>query len=261
MENTSNTNAGVGQTQKPIILTKEQESVLAVPYWQAVAWKESLDKGFAPFLPNKDGVVNAQPIYNLKSGYCLSGNDLVLAQIAKAKNDYKSNTVATYNMINDAKSFVKQGEHGINVNFKDQQGDYHMVTYFFPEQTGHPNRVDLGRANSRAIQPSNDIIDAKSAEPTQYMAAYLTACKTGAKFVVSPEVAEAFKQNITPIVENMAQKKVDRNPSIPKLNDVMFEASKLSLEAIKGMENRQGVGKAAEQKKEVAHKRNVGFEY
>lgn len=241
-----------------IVLTKQQLSQVSVPYWNAVAWKKSIENGYAPFLPDKEGNVNAEPIYKFKGGYCLDGNELVMAQIKKAENGYASNVVATFNQINGAKTSVNKSEHGIQFNFKDKEGNYHSSRYFFPEQTAKPENLSLP-VNGNAIAKSGNEIMPNSASPADYMAAYLTACKTGATFKVTPELASEFKNNIMPILENQTKKVADRDASydsMPKLNNIMHEAVKKHIEQ---MNVQKEQNHAPVQQKERQHKRSVSM--
>ena len=97
-----------------------------IPKHNAKVMKEGIDNNTAPFLPNKDGTINAVPIYNASTGYVLPATRLIPAQIEKEKKGYESNIVIGRNFSEMASTSLKENEKGIFYNFKDETGEIHI---------------------------------------------------------------------------------------------------------------------------------------
>ena len=197
--------------------------------------KEGIDNNTAPFLPNKDGTINAVPIYNASTGYVLPATRLIPAQIEKEKKGYESNIVIGRNFSEMASTSLKENEKGIFYNFKDETGEIHTASYFFPEQTANPNAViELAKENLKpGIDLSNSSFTIENSNPENYLSTYIMACRTGAKLSVSPEIAEDFKKKFSVILDNEQLKKEEKDVSIPSMGNTLFNADKKATELCK----------------------------
>ena len=232
-----------------------------VPKHTAKLIKNGIENGTAPFLP-KDGQVSAPLIYNANTGYILDAKDLIPVQLERAAKGYESNVVGTKSTMDNAKTAIKAGEKGVWYNFKGKDGEFHHSAYFFGEQTEHPDQfADFAQKNMRQPQRLvNETIKIESPEVSDYFAAYIAACKSGAKVEVSPEVAEKFRQNVIAVCDNeLKRTSAEKNPSIPKLNDILFCADRKAGELVKSIEQQRGIAPKQHQRKNE-YKRDNGVE-
>ena len=221
-----------------------------IPKHNAKVMKEGIENNTAPFLPNKKGEIKAEPIYNASTGYVLPATRLIPVQFAKIKNGYESNVVIGRNFAEMASTNLKENEKGVFYNFKDETGEIHTASYFFPEQTANPNAViELANENLKpGIDLSNTSIVIANSNPEEYLSCYLAACKAGAKLSVSPEIAEEFKQKLTVILDNDLLNKEDKVMSLPSLGNTLFYADKKATELCKAYAGNQNE-KTTSQKK------------
>lgn len=225
-----------------------------IPKHNAKVMKEGIEYNSAPFLPNANGEIKAEPIYNASTGYVLPATRLIPAQFAKEKKGYESNIVIGRNFAEFASTKLKENEKGVFYNFKDETGEIHTASYFFPEQTENPNAViQLANENLKpGMDLSNTSIAIASSNPEEYLSCYIAACKCGAKLSVSPEIAEDFKQNLSVILDNDLRSKEEKDVSIPSLGNTLFNADKKATELCKvyaGNQNEQ----TASQKKNTSY--------
>ena len=244
-----------------------------VPKHTAKLIKTGIESGNAPFLPKPQDIVrngetsftvqmSPQLVYTANTGYALDAKDLIPVQLEKAAKGYESNAVGTYKSAENAKTQIKKDEKGVWFNFKGQDGEFHHSAYFFPEQTVHPERLtEFANGNFRQSQNlSNDTIRIDSPEVTEYLGAYVAACKSGAKIEVSPEVAEKFKQNILAVADNeLKRTNAEKNPEIPKMSELLTNADKKAHEIVKSREKELGIGQKQKAQKNE-YKRNKGME-
>ena len=89
----------------------------------------------------------------------------------------------------------------------------------------------------------------------------IAACKSGAKVEVSPEIAEQFKTNILVVANNeLARTEAERNPDIPRISNLLFDADKKAHEIVKSREKELGIGqKAVQEQKPHKNERNLGI--
>ena len=216
-------------------ISKNEFNGYWIPKHNAKVMKEGIDNNTAPFLPNRDGTINAVPIYNASTGYVLPATRLIPAQIEKEKKGYESNIVIGRNFSEMASTSLKENEKGIFYNFKDETGEIHTASYFFPEQTANPNAVlELANENLKPrIDLSNSSIVIVNSNPEEYLSCYLAACKSGAKLSVSPEIAEDFKKKFSVILDNEQLKKEEKDVSIPSMGNTLFNADKKATELCK----------------------------
>ena len=59
-------------------VSKSEFSGFWIPSHNAKVMKAGLDKNKAPFLPDHNGNIKAEPVYTLSQGYCLPASRLVL---------------------------------------------------------------------------------------------------------------------------------------------------------------------------------------
>ncbi|MDE5898993.1 MAG: hypothetical protein K2H09_07010 [Treponemataceae bacterium] len=229
-----------------------------VPKHTAKLIRDGIENGTAPFLP-RDGQISAQLVYNANTGYILNAKDLIPVQLERAAKGYESNAVGTKNTMDSAKTAIKPGEKGVWYNFKGKDGEFHHAAYFFAEQTEHPGRF-AEFAQQKLRQPQNlagETIKIESSEAGEYLASYIAACKSGARLEVSPEIAQQFRQNMIAVCDNeLKRTNAEKNPSIPKLNDVLFSADKMAGELVKSIERKAGISHGQKQQKNEYRREN-----
>ena len=135
-------------------VSKSEFSGFWIPSHNAKVMKAGLDANKAPFLPDHNGKVKAEPVHTLSQGYCLPASRLIPVQFEKMKKGYESNIVATRNQINEAGTELKDGEKGVLYNFKGKDENFHTAAVFFPEQTENPG-VIMEMAKDKINQPTD----------------------------------------------------------------------------------------------------------
>ncbi len=212
-------------TNKPFnnSVSEKQFNGFYIPSHNAKIIKESIENGTAPFLPDQAGNVNAKPVINGNTGYCLNAKDLIPLQIVGKDN---SNIAVTYKTTQNIGTRVKEGEKGFFYNFKREDNTIGTSQFFFPEQTENPQLVKDAvneKVAKNKLPHINKTIEIQSANPEEYLGTYVAACKSGASLKVNPEISEEFKKNFTAVLDNQLSKKADRNAEIDTLSNFMFK--------------------------------------
>lgn len=212
-------------TNKPFnnSVSEKQFNGFYIPSHNAKIIKESIENGTAPFLPDQAGNVNAKPVINGNTGYCLNAKDLIPLQIVGKDN---SNIAVTYKTTQNIGTRVKEGEKGFFYNFKREDNTIGTSQFFFPEQTENPQLVKDAvneKVAKNKLPQINKTIEIQSANPEEYLGTYVAACKSGASLKVNPEISEEFKKNFTAVLDNQLSKKTDRNAEIDTLSNFMFK--------------------------------------
>ena len=213
-------------TNKPYenTVSEKQFNGYWVPNHNAKIIKESIDHNAAPFLPDQSGNIKAMPIYNGNTGYCLNAKDLIPLQIIRKDNN--SNFVATYKTITSAGTSVKTNEKGFFYNYQREDKTVGTAQFFFPDQTDNPDvltkaaEAKIEKHNGKKIDKT---IEIKSAEPTEYLANYVAACRTGTQLKVALNISEQFKKDFSLILDNQISKSTDRNKDMDTLGQFMFK--------------------------------------
>ncbi len=204
-----------------------------VPKQNAKIIKEGIENNIAPFL-FADGKINTSTIVNANNGFSLNAKELIPLQIVKAKNGYDSNFVGTYQTANKAHTSIKADEKGTYYNWKDKNGDFQHSAFFFAEQTESPEKFnDYAKSNLKQKYYGTDKTISVT-NPSDYLASYVAACKTGAKLDVKPEVVDAFKNDMLKVCDNeLKRTNAEKDASIKPLHTVLFEADTKAVEIIK----------------------------
>lgn len=227
-----------------LTISKNDWNGAYVPKHTAKLIKSGIENGTAPFIPT-DGRISPQLICNANTGYALEAKDMIPVLLTKAEKGYESNVVGTKKSMDNAKTSIKADEKGVWYNFKGKDGEFHHSAYFFPEQAEQPERLkEFAQGNIKQKQNfTNDTIKIESADATEYLAAYVAACKSGAKVEVSPEIAEQFKQNILAVADNeLVKYSAMKNPNLPKMTDLLSNVEKRASEIVKSREKELGIG-------------------
>lgn len=207
-------------------VSEKQFNGFFVPNHNAKLIRDAIENGSAPFLPDENGNVKTNPIFNGNTGFCLNAKDLIPLQIIQGEN---SNMVATYKTVQNAGTRVKDGEKGFFYNFQREDKTVGTAQFFFPEQTENPEVVketvlkNVTKAYKNGIPNLNKTIEITSAEPEDYLGSYVAACKSGATLKVSPEIAEEFKENIAPLLNSQTAKLENKNQEMDTLGQFMFK--------------------------------------
>lgn len=226
---------------------------------RAKLFKDGIESNSAPFLPT-DGKLNPVFIYNANTGMALEAKTMVPAVLLKAKNGYESNTVGSYYAANSAQTSIKKGEQGVGSMFKGKDGEFHSANLYFPEQMEQPERLQefAGKNLKWEQRLKGQEFTITSPDVTEYLGAYVAACKSGASVSVSPEVAEQFKVNMTAVVNNELAKSAEKNPAIKKLGEVLEAVDEKSNKIIWNRQKELGIAQKQEkpqEQKPQQHKR------
>lgn len=200
-------------------VSEKQFNGYFVPNHNAKIIKAAIESGAAPFLPDQSGKITPKAIYNGNTGYCLNAKELIPLQIQQGG---RSDVVATFSTVNKAGTKIKENEKGLFYNFRREDGTIGTAQFFFPEQTENAEAVRNAVKKNTAIK-LNKNIEITSANPEEYLASYVAACKSGASVSVSPEIAEQFKQNFMPLLENQLTKYAERDKEMDSLGNFMFK--------------------------------------
>ena len=240
-------------TNKPFnnSVSEKQFNGFYIPSHNAKIIKESIENGTAPFLPDQAGNVNAKPVINGNTGYCLNAKDLIPLQIVGKDN---SNIAVTYKTTQNIGTRVKEGEKGFFYNFKREDNTIGTSQFFFPEQTENPQLVKDAvneKVAKNKLPQINKTIEIQSANPEEYLGTYVAACKSGASLKVNPEISEEFKKNFSAVLDNQLSKKPDRNAEIDTLSNFMFKVDQKANSINKELyaERRQEMQKTQQQSK------------
>lgn len=240
-------------TNKPFnnSVSEKQFNGFYIPSHNAKIIKESIENGTAPFLPDQAGNVNAKPVINGNTGYCLNAKDLIPLQIVGKDN---SNIAVTYKTTQNIGTRVKEGEKGFFYNFKREDNTIGTSQFFFPEQTENPQLVKDAvneKVAKNKLPQINKTIEIQSANPEEYLGTYVAACKSGASLKVNLEISEEFKKNFTAVLDNQLAKKPDRNAEIDTLSNFMFKVDQKANSINKELyaERRQEMQKTQQQSK------------
>lgn len=240
-------------TNKPFnnSVSEKQFNGFYIPSHNAKIIKESIENGTAPFLPDQAGNVNAKPVINGNTGYCLNAKDLIPLQIVGKDN---SNIAVTYKTTQNIGTRVKEGEKGFFYNFKREDNTIGTSQFFFPEQTENPQLVKDAvneKVAKNKLPQINKTIEILSGNPEEYLGTYVAACKSGASLKVNPEISEEFKKNFTAVLDNQLSKKADRNAEIDTLSNFMFKVDQKANSINKELyaERRQEMQKTQQQSK------------
>lgn len=228
-----------------------------VPKHTAKLIKAGIENGTAPFIP-QNGQIDSTLIYNANTGFALSAKDMIPVILVKAEKGYESNVVGTKKSFDNAGTQIKADEKGVFYNFKGDDGEFHHSAYFFPEQSAEPGKLnEFAQKNFKNLQNlKGETIKISSPAVTEYLGAYIAACKSGAKVEVSPEIAEKFKANIIAVSENeLKRTNAEKNPEIPKLSDLLLNIDKKATEIIKNREKELGIAQKPAQQQEKKHER------
>lgn len=209
-------------------------SAIMVPNHNAKIIRESIENNTAPFLPDASGTIKTKPIYNGNNGAVLDAKDLIPLQIEQGD---RSDIVVTYKTVNQAGSLIKKDEKGLPYIYKRSDNTYGTSEYFFLDQTENPELVK-SKVYGKIVQTEKkqlpeSVIEIKSAEPEEYLGAYVAGCWNSATVKVSPEVAEQFKQNVLPILKN--QTSPHKNKEMPSLSELMYKATGKAIEIDNGL--------------------------
>lgn len=240
-------------TNKPFnnSVSEKQFNGFYIPSHNAKIIKESIENGTAPFLPDQAGNLNAKPVINGNTGYCLNAKDLIPLQIVGKDN---SNIAVTYKTTQNIGTRVKEGEKGFFYNFKREDNTIGTSQFFFPEQTENPQLVKDAvneKVAKNKLPKINKTIEIQSANPEEYLGTYVAACKSGASLKVNPEISEEFKKNFSAVLDNQLSKKPDRNAEIDTLSNFMFKVDQKANSINKELyaERRQEMQKTQQQSK------------
>ena len=223
-------------------VSKDEFNGFWIPRHNAKVMKRGLEENKAPFLPDKSGNIKAEAIYNTASGYCLPAGRLIPVQFAKMNNGYSSNVVIPRTTITAMEQSIKENEKGVFFNYKDEEGEYHVGSLFFPEQTQDPNGI-VNATKDKLQQPvklNDTALVIASSEPKEYLGSYIAPCRSGMKLSVDPQIAEEFKSKIMPTLNNDIRDPDKRNKDIPSLSNVLFEAEKRGTEICRTLEAERG---------------------
>ena len=245
-------------------VAKKEFNGFWIPSHNAKVFKEGLENNKAPFLPDQNGKIKAEPIYNAATGYSLPANRLIPVQFAKLNKGYESNVVAYRTSINGMDNYIREGEKGVFYNFKDEKdGTIHTSSLFFAEQTENPEV--FMRISSEKIKQMDNLKDYSmvigSSEPKEYLGSYLAACKAGFNISVDPALASEFKANILPTLENDMKKIEEKNKELPSLGNILFEADKRSSEILKSLVQSKEVTQEQEKPKPKQTRKQNDNEY
>ncbi|MBC6713586.1 ArdC-like ssDNA-binding domain-containing protein [Treponema sp. Marseille-Q3903] len=238
-------------------VSEKQFNGYFVPAHNAKVIKAGIKNGTAPFLPDQTGKIDAKAIYNGNTGFCLNAKDLLPLQV---ENGDKSNVVVTFKTVNAAGTQVKEGEKGFFYNYvKDKETNTIGTSqFFFPEQTANPEAVAKAveeKVKKNGERKLDKTIEITSAEPEEYLGAYIAACKSGATVTASPKVAKAFIEKFTEVLNNQLSKPADRKEGVDKYSELMFKVDtkanainqKLYAEVKQEHQQKQEQGKKKEQ--------------
>jgi hypothetical protein len=140
---------------------------------------EALEKGTAPFLPGKTGVVNGEPIRSAETGKMFNGMNQVLMQMHLKEGGYEDKTVCTWDQAKKAGTHIRAGAQSFPITLYDAETKESKVYHYFPasevadkSKLQTPDRVVKDQVKAPAIE-------CKDTEPAKYLGKYLAAMYLG----------------------------------------------------------------------------------
>ncbi len=239
-------------------VSKKEFNGYWIPKHNAKVIKSSIEKNNAPFLPDQNGQIKAEPIFNATTGYCIDSTRLIPLQIKKNENGYNSNFVATKTSMNINNAVLNPDEKGVFYNFKSDDGKFHSAAYFFPEQTSNPESIiQFGNKNKRDFYGNlaDKAIIIDNSNPEEYLGKYFAACRSGAKLTVSREVASEFKDKMMIILNDELLHEKGKERSNPSLHTTLFNAGIKSNDIIKSLSTEKKI-EQTQQPKKATHRRD-----
>ncbi len=194
----------IDRVNLPPIAQRSTEKILS--------WMEN---GTAPFLPNKDGIIDTHGIRSGSSGRLFKGMNQILAKGYLNEMGKDDDKIVTFKQAKDAQTFVKKGEKGFSLSVYDAEKNQSNVYYYFPlSATANPEKI-IPSLNPKAPHSfyQNDVktVECNDSNPEKYLGKYLMAVTIGAEFKASPEVIEQFKKEYTQeIKQGISDKKYTR---------------------------------------------------
>jgi hypothetical protein len=188
----------------------------------------ALEKGTAPFLPGKSGVIAAEPIRSADSGKVFNGMNQVLLQMNLKENGYKDDTVCTWDQANKAGTFIKAGAKSFPITVYDAETRESKVYHYFPaSEAGNPEKF---RTPDRIVkdQLKAPPIECKETEPAKYLGKYFAAQYLETEFKASPEVQKGFQKNMLAEIHGASNQ-------VTKPFEIGNRASKECKEILSGM--------------------------
>lgn len=198
----------------------------------------------AGFCLDKSGKLNPTPIYDANTGYCLNGVSLLCGQIIKNQNGFENNIVGTYTTFNNSNNskLAEKKREGIPVLWTNKDGVLRFKEYYFSEQTEHPERLtELSKNIKKGHDLSKETVAVNTAE--DFLPAYIAASKSGLNISVSPEVLNQFNENFKAVCENELKGK-NKDLTIPKFTEYVFQADRKSIDIIKSIATEKGYAKS-----------------
>ena len=153
---------------------------------------------------------------------------------------------------------VVEGSKGLFYNYKREDGTIGTAQFFFPEQTENPDAVKKlteEKVRKNGGRKLNKTVEITSAEPEEYLAHYVAACKSGASVKVSPEIAKEFVTKFTPLLNNQIAKGAERDKEMDTLGQFMFKvdvkANKINAELFAQVKKEHQKSQAQGKKKDM----------
>jgi hypothetical protein len=157
---------------------------------------ESLEKGTAPFLPGKAGVIHAEPVRSADTGKMFNGMNQVLMQMYLKEGGYNDKTVCTFEQAKKAGTHIKAGAQSFPITLYDAETKESKVYHYFPaSEAGDkskfqtPDRIVKDQVKAPAIE-------CKDTEPAKYLGKYLAAVYLETDFKADPKVQKEFQKNM-----------------------------------------------------------------
>ncbi|GHU84511.1 hypothetical protein FACS189473_2050 [Spirochaetia bacterium] len=193
---------------------------------------EGLEKGTAPFLPGKAGVITAEPIRSADSGKVFKGMNQVLAQMYLKENGYKDDKVCTWDQAKKAGTFIKAGAKSFPLTVYEAETKESKVYHYFPlseagDQSKFKTPDRTGKEQQKA-QLKVPAITCTDTEPSKYLGKYLAAMYLETEFKASPQVQQAFQKNMLAEIRGAENQ-------ITKPFEIGNKASKECKELLSGM--------------------------
>lgn len=251
-------------TEKEQLSTKNAFSEYYIQLHNVKVLKEAVENGTAPFLPNSNGVIDTNPIYNLNNGICVNDMNLLLLKCKQAEMGITSNVVGTHHTLQSLKTAPASKDKGLSYVWRDDDKKYHTARYYFPEDLKEPEKMQEKSFKVKFPQKLNNQTISVT-KGSDYLPAYFAACESGLKLNVSKEVIEEFKKEFIAVAANNLEKKNDKEKEIknmiPSLRSYCVNADITAKEIIKkayGNENKAEQKQAPQ--KQIQHDRKKSYD-
>lgn len=201
----------------------------------------SLKNNKSPLLPNEDGLITVQPVWNARTGAICRNITLLALLERRAELKTDVNSFATWQAIYTARAHgvntaVRKGEQGFNMTLMDANSKEQTIRWLNLSQLTDSKAL----LDYYGIQPNIDIMPHKviacsACNSIDYIAQALAAITTCTPLAVTPTQKEVFVHDTAAILNRPRQNGDIDRLAIYHITDKAWKKARHYIETINGM--------------------------